>query len=106
MNGLSNEPSDKKVRTMMRKILLIIPILFATVAFAFENPIDRWANAVGGREKVGEIKSIYREAPLELGENRGRIRVWHTADGKYRKEEQIATLSAVETFDGVNGTVQ
>lgn len=30
-------------------------------------------------------------------------KVWHTADGKYRKEEQIATYSLVETFDGVNG---
>jgi len=106
MNGLSNEPSDKKVRTMMRKIPLIIPILFATVAFAFENPIERWANAVGGLDKVAAIKSIYREATLEFGEYKGTIKVWHTADGKYRKEEQIATLSAVETFDGVNGTVQ
>jgi hypothetical protein len=32
--------------------------------------------------------------------------VWHTADGKYRKEEQIATYALVETFDGVKGMVK
>jgi hypothetical protein len=30
----------------------------------------------------------------------GTIKVWHTADGRYRKEEQVAVFSSVETFDG------
>jgi hypothetical protein len=102
----ADKPYDKEVRITMRKILLLTPFLFAAVAFAFEPPIERWANAVGGREKIAAIKSIYREATLEFGNYQGTIKVWHTADGKYRKEEQIATLSVVEIFDGVNGTVQ
>jgi hypothetical protein len=32
--------------------------------------------------------------------------VWRTADGKYRKEEQVGPYSNVETFDGTNGSVQ
>jgi hypothetical protein len=84
----------------------MIPLLFASVALAGENPIERWANAVGGRDKVAAIKSIYREATVEYGGYQGTIKVWHTADGKYRKEEQIATYSLVETFDGVKGMVK
>ncbi|HYW74836.1 MAG TPA: hypothetical protein VE961_27670 [Pyrinomonadaceae bacterium] len=90
----------------MRKMWLVIPMLFASVALGVDNPIQRWATAVGGREKVAAIKSIYREATVEVGGYQGTLKVWHTADGKYRKEEQVATYSAVETFDGVNGFVK
>jgi len=90
----------------MRKIVIMIPFLFATATLAIENPIERWAKAVGGHDKVSAIKAIYREATIEYGGFKGTIKVWHTADGKYRKEEQIATYSVIETFDGVNGTVQ
>jgi len=71
-----------------------------------DSPIDHWAQAIGGRDKLAGLKSIYREATLEFGPYKGTLRVWHTADGKYRKEEQIATLSSVETFDGKEGFVQ
>ena len=68
--------------------------------------IDRWANAVGGRDKVAALKSIYREATVDFAGHAGWIHVWHTLDGKYRKEEQVATFSVIETFDGTNGTVK
>ncbi|HEX9501553.1 MAG TPA: hypothetical protein VGA10_07870 [Thermoanaerobaculia bacterium] len=71
-----------------------------------QSPLDRWANAVGGREKIAAIRSIYREAEIEVSGFKGSIKVWHTAEGKYRKEEQVATFSSIETFDGTNGTVQ
>ena len=90
----------------MRKTLLMIPFLFASVALAVNNPVERWANAVGGRDKVAAIKAIYREATIEYGGYEGTLKVWHTADGKYRKEEQVASYSLVETFDGANGFVK
>jgi len=90
----------------MRKTLFMIPFLFASVALAVNNPVERWANAVGGRDKVAAIKAIYREATIEYGGYEGTLKVWHTADGKYRKEEQVASYSLVETFDGVNGFVK
>ncbi|HEV2719156.1 MAG TPA: hypothetical protein VG323_03980, partial [Thermoanaerobaculia bacterium] len=64
------------------------------------------ANAVGGREKLAAVKSIYREGTLQVGPYEGRIKVWHTAAGKYRKEEQVGMFSSVETFDGTNVLVQ
>src|SRR5436190_14860466 len=89
----------------MKKALLLILFIGLTV-FAGENPLERWANAVGGREKVATIKSIYREATIEYGGYQGTLKIWHTADGKYRKEEEIASYSLIETFDGVNGFVK
>ena len=73
---------------------------------ADDNPIDHWATAVGGRDKVAAIKAVYREASLEFGAYKGTLKVWHTADGKYRKEEKIGDLSTVEIFDGTKGTIK
>ena len=90
----------------MRRLFFGIPLFVLTVTAAADNPIERWANAVGGRDKVATIKSIYREATVQYGGYEGTIKVWHTADGKYRKEEQIAGYSVVETFDGAKGFVK
>jgi hypothetical protein len=68
--------------------------------------VERWAEAVGGRARVEAIAAIYREATIDVGGMRGTIKVWHTADGKYRKEEQVASFSSIETFDGSNGTLK
>jgi hypothetical protein len=73
---------------------------------AVENPVDRWARAVGGRDTVAAVKTIYREATIQVAGFEGLIKAWHTADGKYRKEERVATFSSVETFDGTNAVVQ
>ena len=68
--------------------------------------IHRWANALGGREKLASIKTLYREATVEMGTMKGTIKVWHTSDGRYHKEEQVGAFSSIETFDGTNGTLQ
>ena len=83
-----------------------ITLLFASTAFAADGPVDRWAAAVGGRQKVAAIKSIYREGTLQFGGMQGSIKVWHAAEGRYRKEEQVAAFSSVETFDGAKATLQ
>jgi hypothetical protein len=92
---------------MMTKLIVLV-LLFATVgtAVAADSPVDRWASAVGGRDKVAAVKSLYREGTLAFGGMTGSIKVWRTADGKYRKEEQLGPYSNFETFDGTNGSVQ
>jgi hypothetical protein len=90
----------------MRKAVYAVVFLFGLVGATADGPIERWANAVGGRDKVAAITSIYREATIEYAGYQGTLKVWHTADGKYRKEEQVATYSLIETFDGVTGTVK
>src|SRR5438874_8136984 len=90
----------------MRRALIAVPIFLASLVFAEDDLIDRWATAAGGRDKVAAIKAIYREANLEFGPYKGTLKVWHTADGKYRKEEKIGDLATVEIFDGAKGSIQ
>ena len=85
----------------MRKAMTWILGLFLTsAAFAAETPIERWANAIGGRDAIAKVKCIYREGTIDFNGMRGTIKVWHTSDGRYRKEEQVAIFSQTETFDG------
>ena len=90
----------------MRTRVFAMLLALAFGASGADSLIDRWAKAVGGRVRLAGLHSIYREATLEFGPYTGTIKVWHTADGKYRKEEQVATMSAIETFDGKEGFVQ
>src|SRR5262245_20929278 len=89
---------------MKRLFAGLFAISFTVIAA--DGPVERWAEAIGGRSRLATIKSIYREAALEYGPYHGTIKVWHTADGKYRKEEKVASISTIETFDGVAGTIQ
>jgi hypothetical protein len=90
----------------MRRALIIVPILLASLVFAEDDLIEHWATAAGGRDKIAAIKTIYREATLEFGAYQGTLKVWHTADGKYRKEEKIGDLSSIEVFDGAKGAIK
>ena len=91
---------------MTKLIGLVLLLVTAGAAVAADSPVDRWASAVGGRENVAAVKSIYREGTLTFGDLSGSIKVWRTADGKYRKEEQVGPYSSIETFDGTKGFVQ
>ena len=84
----------------------VIALVFAATALAADSPVDRWAHTVGGRKKLAAVTAIYREGTLEFAGMTGTIKVWHTAEGKYRKEEQVGIFSSVETFDGTTALVQ
>jgi hypothetical protein len=89
-----------------RTVVLAVGILAATAALAAGDPVDRWATAVGGRDKVEPIRAVYREATIQVGPYEGWIKAWHTSDGRYRKEEEIGPYATVEVFDGTSCTVQ
>jgi hypothetical protein len=104
MNGISSCGSHSfPLRALF---ILLIALPFAPGAFAAEDPVDRWATAAGGRDKIAGVRAVYREATVQVAGLEGSIKAWHTAEGKYRKEERVASFSSVETFDGANGTVQ
>jgi hypothetical protein len=85
----------------MRKAMTWMLGLFMTsAAFAATGPVERWANAIGGHDTIAKVKCIYREGTIDVNGMHGKIKVWHTADGRYRKEESVAVFSQVETFDG------
>jgi hypothetical protein len=82
----------------------VIIVLLGSAVDANDALIQNWAAAAGGRERIAAISSIYREATIEVRGFTGSIKAWHTADEKYRKEEQVADFSSVETFDGTSGS--
>jgi len=84
------------------QILLMLLSLFA----ANGNLIDRWAAALGGREKLATLQAVYTEVTIEAGGMTGTAKVWETADGKFREEAHLGPFSNVEVFDGKNGIVQ
>jgi hypothetical protein len=86
--------------------LFAVGCLVPLAAWAGDDPVERWAHAVGGRDKVAPVKAVYREATIQVGAYEGWLKVWHTASGSYRKEEAIGPYSVVEIFDGTAGTVQ
>ena len=92
--------------TIKRLAGFVFSILVTHTVFAADGPVERWAKAVGGREKVAAIQSIYREASVQIAGMEGTIKIWRTADGKYRKEEQVGPYSLIETFDGTSVVVQ
>ena len=65
-------------------VLFVAGCLASLAALAADDPVERWANAVGGRDRVAPIKAIYREATVQVGPYEGWIKVWHTAGGSYR----------------------
>jgi hypothetical protein len=93
--------------TPQRRIapLLGLCLLSASVGILAQNPVDGWAAAIGGRQKIAAIKAIYREATIDVAGAHGSLKAWHTSEGRYRKEENIDTFSSIETFDGVTATV-
>jgi len=90
----------------VHKLLFSITLPFAANCVAADMAVDRWAAAIGGREKVASIKAVYREATISVAGYEGVIKAWHRGDGSYRKEEGVATMSTVETFDGNNAAMQ
>src|ERR1043165_1408567 len=98
--------SPVAVQHVMRKLMPLFTLLAATAALAADGPIDRWAKAAGWRDNIDATKSISREGTLEVGAFAGTIKVWHTPEGRYRKEEQVGMFSSIETCDGTNVTVQ
>jgi hypothetical protein len=85
---------------------LISVSLWAFAAPVDQDPVERWANAVGGRDRVAQVDAIYREATIEVAGGQGVIKAWHAADGRYRKEEGGGNFVRVETFDGKKALVQ
>jgi hypothetical protein len=81
-------------------------VIVSMPVHAGETPLDRWAQAVGGQEKIAPLNVIYREATIELRGFTATGKFWHTRDGRYRKEEQYGGISRIETFDGTTALLQ
>ena len=81
-------------------------LILATTAVGAGSTIERWVTALGGRDRLAAVRSLYREATLETGGLSGTLKLWETSDGRFRNEVNLAAYSSIETFDGVAGMKQ
>ncbi len=91
---------------MSARKFVLFAFFIASAAAAADSQIDRWAAAVGGRDKLAAVKVVYREGTIDAGGYHGWIKVWHTPEGRYRKEEQVGPYSNIETYDGMTAMAQ
>ncbi|HEV7923459.1 MAG TPA: aspartyl protease family protein [Thermoanaerobaculia bacterium] len=68
-----------------------------------DEALDRWAAALGGRERLARIRAVHRELALTMKGVSGTERDWTTAAGQSRGETQLAGYSSITTFDGSEG---
>src|SRR5689334_18467470 len=99
IRGVLMQPSSRRLGI----VCAILMSFLARQAPGIENAIERWAAAVGGHGRIAAIKAVYREGTIQVAGLAGTIKVCHTAEGRYRKEEQVGTFSTIETFDGIGG---
>lgn len=93
---------------MRRTSLLLLLLLAAGCATAphpltKEEALDRWAAALGGRERLANIRAVHRESAFTVGGTSGTQQEWTTAAGQSRSETKLAAYSSISTFDGREG---
>ena len=91
----------------MKKILLLSIVLAACATaprpLTTQTVLDRWAAALGGRERLVRITSVYRETAIKTGGVTGQSKNWSMIDGRMRNDRELAGVSDIETFDGRSG---
>lgn len=93
---------------MRRTALLLLSLSLPAGAFAAgpltkQQALDRWAEALGGREKLARIQAVHRELAFTTGGIDGTDQEWITAKGQARSEVQMGGFSSVTVFDGREG---
>ncbi|HKO57415.1 MAG TPA: retropepsin-like aspartic protease, partial [Thermoanaerobaculia bacterium] len=87
---------------------LLLLILLAGCATAphpitKDEALDRWAAALGGRERLARIRSVHRELAFTTGGVSGTERGWSTTTGQAYSETKLGSYSSIATFDGAEG---
>ncbi|HEV2689722.1 MAG TPA: aspartyl protease family protein [Bryobacteraceae bacterium] len=69
-----------------------------------EQVLDRWATALGGREKLQEARTVHLRGFIETGGMKGTFERWATSRGEFRTAVEIsAAFRQVSILDGKKG---
>lgn len=69
-----------------------------------EQVLDRWAAALGGRDKLERIRTVHTRGSVETGGVKGTFERWSTWRGESRTVLDISTaIHQVNIFDGKQG---
>lgn len=93
----------------MRIILCCVTLLIAehlSVAQSLtkEQVLDRWAAALGGRERLEKLRAIHTQGSIETGGIRGTYERWSTSRGEFRMAIDLSgAIRQLTIFDGKQG---
>src|ERR1035438_2823146 len=73
-------------------------------ALTKEQVLDRWAAALGGREKLEQVRTVHSQGSVEMGGVRGTFERWSTWRGEFRMALDLSgAIRQVNVFDGKQG---
>jgi predicted aspartyl protease len=73
-------------------------------ALTKEQVLDRWAAALGGREKLEQVRTVHSQGSVETGGVRGTFERWSTWRGEFRMALDLSgAIRQVNVFDGKQG---
>lgn len=79
-------------------------ILGAAATLSKDEVLDRWATALGGREKLENVRTIHSTGIVETGGMKGTFERWATSRGEFRLAIDInGAIRQVTIFDGKQG---
>jgi predicted aspartyl protease len=86
-------------------IVLLIPgILLNAAELTRDQVLDRWAAALGGREKLEKLRTIHTQGSIETGGVKGTYERWSTWRGEFRTAIDLSgAIRQVTIFDGQQG---
>ncbi len=71
-----------------------------------EKILSRWAQALGGLEKLKQIKNVYTRSAIETGGLSGTVEEWQTAQGQHKQRLDLGGVYKIVTvFDGEKGWI-
>lgn len=68
-----------------------------------EYLLTRWAQALGGVERLRAVRATYSRARVEGSEGEGRVEEWSTSRGQRHQKSETTTGEEVSVFDGHRG---
>jgi predicted aspartyl protease len=69
-----------------------------------EQVLDRWAMALGGREKLEKLRTIHTQGSIETGGVKGTFDRWSSWQGKFRMVIDLSgAIHQLNVFDGKQG---
>ncbi len=93
-----------------RQLAAALLILLALVPLAAEeHPVrthfvlERWLKALGGRDKLAAVRSMYVKAIVVSNGQIGTLENWQTAEGKYKATVSLGDHEFTTVCDGQSG---
>jgi predicted aspartyl protease len=87
-------------------VVLFITAQNSSFALTKEQVLDRWAAALGGREKLEQIRTVHSRGSVETGGVKGTFERWSTWRGESRGTLDISgAIHQLNIFDGKQGWV-